>query len=278
MSRLKAVLVDDEPLALRLLQSILEEISDIEVVATGRNGREALSAVVKHTPDILFLDVQMPGMNGFEVVRRLQGDTIPLVIFTTAFDEYAIEAFEVHAVDYVLKPLENERLALAIERARGRLPNPGAAQAGDALQNEKARLVASIEALNEPQGTASASPPGGAAAGKLAVKDRGKITMLNQADVEWIDAAGDYMCVHARGTTHIMRSTMKELEQQLCSETFKRVHRSTLVNLNYIEQITTLTKGEFLLTLSSGAEVKVSRNYRKPIKEYLDFRKTSTAN
>ncbi|GAA5524783.1 transcriptional regulatory protein BtsR [Microbulbifer aestuariivivens] len=270
MSHLRAVLVDDEPLALRLLQSLLEEVPGIEVVATCRNGREALSAVARHTPDILFLDIQMPGMNGFEVVRRLQGDTIPLVIFATAYDHYAIEAFEVHAVDYVLKPLEAERLQVAIQRARERLHQRSAASGTSSEEHsaEKGRLMASLDSLTRP-----AERPSNEGPGKLAIKDRGRIIMLNQADVEWIDAAGDYMCVHAGGNTHIMRSTMKELQQQLCATTFKRVHRSTLVNLDYIDQIKVLTKGEYLLTLASGAEVKVSRNYRQPIKDYLDASK-----
>ncbi|AOS97150.1 Transcriptional regulatory protein YehT [Microbulbifer aggregans] len=271
MSHLRAVLVDDEPLALRLLQSMLEETPGIEVVATCRNGREALSAVARHTPDILFLDVQMPGMNGFEVVRRLQGDTIPLVIFATAYDHYALEAFEVHAVDYVLKPLEGDRLEVAIQRARERLLQRSAGS-GDDTGGEKARLMASLESVD-----GRAERPSNEGPGKLAIKDRGRIIMLNQADVEWIDAAGDYMCVHAGGETHIMRSTMKELQQQLCGETFKRVHRSTLVNLEYIEQIKVLTKGEYLLTLASGAEVKVSRNYRQPIKDYLDASRGAAA-
>ncbi|MFI2812109.1 MULTISPECIES: LytTR family DNA-binding domain-containing protein [Microbulbifer] len=272
MSHLRAVIVDDEPLALRLLQAMLEELPDIEVVASCRNGREALNAVARHTPDILFLDVQMPGMNGFDVVRRLQGDTIPLVVFTTAYDQYAVNAFEVHAVDYVLKPLETERLQTALSRARERL-HAGAGQSGAGGNGEKNRLLASMEDIEQreqPDTGAPAEAPAREGKAKLAIKDRGRITMICQADIEWIDAAGDYMCVHASGETHVMRSTMKELQEQLSSETFKRVHRSTLVNLNFIEHIKVLSKGEYLLTLASGSEVKVSRNYRQPIKEYLD--------
>ncbi|SDK62271.1 LytR/AlgR family response regulator transcription factor [Microbulbifer yueqingensis] len=270
MTHLRAVIVDDEPLALRLLQAMLEELPDIEVVASCRNGREALNAVARHTPDILFLDVQMPGMNGFEVVRRLQGDTIPLVVFATAYDQYAVDAFEVHAVDYVLKPLETERLQTALSRARERLQGDSAHTGG----SEKNRLLASMEDIEQrSQGGASSAPSESQpreGKAKLAIKDRGRITMICQADIEWIDAAGDYMCVHASGETHVMRSTMKELQEQLCSDNFKRVHRSTLVNLNFIEHIQVLSKGEYLLTLASGSEVKVSRNYRQPIKEYLD--------
>lgn len=270
MTHLRAVIVDDEPLALRLLQAMLEELPDIEVVASCRNGREALNAVARHTPDILFLDVQMPGMNGFEVVRRLQGDTIPLVVFATAYDQYAVDAFEVHAVDYVLKPLETDRLQTALSRARERLQG----DAGHTGGSEKNRLLASMEDIEQRGQATTGAPateqPAREGKAKLAIKDRGRITMICQADIEWIDAAGDYMCVHASGETHVMRSTMKELQEQLCSDNFKRVHRSTLVNLNFIEHIQVLSKGEYLLTLASGSEVKVSRNYRQPIKEYLD--------
>ena len=276
MNPLRVVVVDDEPLALRLVKSMLQEIPFVEVLATCKNGREALEAVSKHCPDLLFLDIQMPGMNGFEVVRRLQGDTIPLVVFATAYDQYAIEAFEVDAVDYVMKPLEDERLAQAIQRARERLQLQAAAAASDKGPADiKGNLLHSIEKIERAHSGTATEPAAEQAQGsdavrKLAIKDRGRITMLNQAEIEWIDAAGDYMCVHAAGETHVMRSTMKELQQQLCGDTFKRIHRSTVVNLNFIAKIKVLSKGEYELTLESGAQIKVSRNYRQPIKEYLD--------
>ena len=276
MNPLRVVVVDDEPLALRLVKSMLQELPFVEVLATCKNGREALDAVSKHCPDLLFLDIQMPGMNGFEVVRRLQGDTIPLVVFATAYDQYAIEAFEVDAVDYVMKPLEDERLEQAIQRARERLQLQAAAAASDTGPADiKGNLLHSIEKIERARSGAATEPAaeqvqGTDAVRKLAIKDRGRITMLNQADIEWIDAAGDYMCVHAAGETHVMRSTMKELQQQLCGDTFKRIHRSTVVNLNFIAKIKVLSKGEYELTLESGAQIKVSRNYRQPIKEYLD--------
>ncbi|MBY6212810.1 LytTR family DNA-binding domain-containing protein [Microbulbifer agarilyticus] len=273
MVPLKTVLVDDEPLALQLLQSLLEDIPDIEVITTCRNGREALNAVATHLPDLLFLDIQMPGMNGFDVIGRLQGDIIPQVIFATAYDHYAVEAFDVNAVDYVLKPMEPERLALAVDRARARLRQQGQQQ-DHSQADEKGRLLSSLtstssqtQAVNSPADTP----------GKLAIKDGGRIILANQSDIQWIDAAGDYMCVHTNGETHIMRSTLKELQQQLCPNTFKRVHRSTLVNLNYIQEIQVLTKGEYLLTLASSEKIKVSRNYRQSIKEYLEQNQTKTA-
>ncbi|MCA0899173.1 LytR/AlgR family response regulator transcription factor [Microbulbifer agarilyticus] len=273
MAPLKTVLVDDEPLALQLLQSLLDDIPEIEVIATCRNGREALNAVATHLPDLLFLDIQMPGMNGFDVIGRLQGDIIPQVIFATAYDHYAVEAFDVNAVDYVLKPMEPERLALAVDRARARLQQQ-AQQNSHNQADEKGRLLSSLTA-HSPQSSEkriTTDTPR-----KLAIKDGGRIVLANQSDIEWIDAAGDYMCVHTNGETHIMRSTLKELQQQLCPKTFKRVHRSTLVNLNYIHEIQVLTKGEYLLTLKSSEKVKVSRNYRQPIKEYLEQNQTAAA-
>ncbi|MBN8430986.1 response regulator transcription factor [Microbulbifer salipaludis] len=266
MSQLRAVLVDDEPLALQLLQSMLEEIADIKVVATCRNGREALNAVVKYTPDILFLDIQMPGMSGFDVVRRLQGDTIPMVVFATAYDHYAIEAFEVHAVDYILKPLEMERIELAVDRARARARQEDNARGS--TRDHKAQLLASLQTAQPSSSTEGTKTV--ESSGKLAIKDRGRIVLLDQFEIEWIDAAGDYMCIHATGETHVMRSTLKDLQKQLSPDWFKRIHRSTLVNLKFIDQIKVLTKGEYLLTMKSGSEVKVSRNYRTPIKEYLE--------
>ncbi|WP_444890930.1 LytR/AlgR family response regulator transcription factor [Microbulbifer sp. DLAB2-AA] len=268
MNKLTVVLVDDEPLALRFLQSMFEEFPDIEISACCRNGREALQAVSEYSPDLLVLDVQMPGMNGFDVVSRLQADTIPLVIFATAFDEYALKAFEVHAVDYVLKPLDSARLETALDRARQRLQLAHVGKK-DIHQEEKNRLLRSIEEMSLTRGQASETRTP-VINNRLAIKDRGSITMVNQQDIEWIDAAGDYMCVHVKGETHVMRSTIKDLQKQLCPDNFKRIHRSTLVNLNYIEHIKVLTKGEYFLTLTSGAKVKVSRNYRLPIKEFLE--------
>ncbi|WP_444898766.1 LytR/AlgR family response regulator transcription factor [Microbulbifer sp. VAAC004] len=268
MNKLTVVLVDDEPLALRLLQSMFEEFPHIEISACCRNGREALQAVSEYSPDLLVLDVQMPGMNGFDVVSRLQADTIPLVIFATAFDEYALKAFEVHAVDYVLKPLDSARLETALDRARQRLQLAHVGKK-DIHQEEKNRLLRSIEEMSSTRGQASETHTP-VINNRLAIKDRGSITMVNQQEIEWIDAAGDYMCVHVKGETHVMRSTIKDLQKQLCPDNFKRIHRSTLVNLNYIEHIKVLTKGEYFLTLTSGAKVKVSRNYRLPIKEFLE--------
>jgi len=269
MNKLTVVLVDDEPLALQLLKSMLQDISDIKIVACCRNGREALQAVSDHTPDLLILDVQMPGMSGFDVVHHLQGDTIPQVIFATAYDQYALKAFEIHAVDYVLKPLDNGRLHTALNRARQRL-HQMSTSTNDSHQGEKNRLLRSIEdAVNQGNATTKAYPFH-TNSSRLAIKDRGSIIMVNQQDIEWIDAAGDYMCVHVKGETHVMRSTIKDLQKQLCVESFKRIHRSTLVNLNYIEQIKVLTKGEYFLILTSGAKIKVSRNYRQPIKEFLE--------
>lgn len=268
MTRLRTILVDDEPLARSLLRTCLEEIPAIEVVGECQNGREAVQAVMQLSPDLMFLDIQMPGMNGFEVIKALQADTMPMVVFSTAYDQYAIDAFDVHAVDYLLKPLEEERLQRAVERALTRF-----AEAGQ--QEHKFPLVGAIESIARKvegrgitgQVAARADPAAGAR--KLAVKDSDRVIMVPEEDIDWVDAAGDYMCIHVRGDTHIMRCTMKELLAKLDGVRFKRIHRSTIVNLDRIEQVKAHTKGEYFLFLDCGEQLKVSRNYRDAIKAFL---------
>ncbi|MCB1694016.1 MAG: response regulator transcription factor, partial [Pseudomonadales bacterium] len=235
MEALRALIVDDESLARKGLRLRLEQIEGVEVVGESANGREALGAAVALSPDVIFLDIQMPGMNGFEVVKRLQQEDMPLVVFVTAFDQYAIEAFNVHAVDYLLKPIDEDRLAEAVARARQHAAEKGAV-------SEKQRLIELIisitgktersvaQLLMEHDGQ-RAFPE------KLAIKDGGETTLVAARDIDWIDAAGDYMCIHACDETHIMRITMKELEQQLDPSIFQRVHRSTIVNLDRVSKV-----------------------------------------
>ena len=259
------VIVDDESLARRGLKLRLAELDDVEVVAECRNGREALSAIRELEPDLVFLDIQMPGLDGFDVVRELQGDNMPLIVFVTAFDQYALNAFDIHAVDYVLKPVEEARLAEAVERARERL-------AGTATDDQKQRLLEVIvdltgkseSAIEEMLHTDEESYPD-----KLTIKDGSEVTLVPTHDIEWVDAAGDYMCVHAQGETHVMRSTMNDLEAQLDPGTFQRIHRSTLVNLKRVVKLSSHINGEFFLTLDCGARLKMSRTYKDKVAHFL---------
>jgi DNA-binding LytR/AlgR family response regulator len=261
MVDLRTVIVDDEPLALELLRSLLERIGGIEIVAECKNGRQAIAAVEKLEPDLLFLDIQMPGLNGFDVAKALQPDTIPLIVFATAYDQFALDAFDVHAVDYVLKPIEAGRLRQAIDRARERC-------AANRLLNEngKASIIRAIDTLAQRSGEKSAED----ATEQLVIRDSGTIHLIEQDRIDWIDAAGDYMCIHIGGDTIITRITMKQLLDELDNNIFARIHRSTVVNLERVERVTPLGKGEAMLFLQQGKSLKVSRSYSESVKRLIN--------
>lgn len=272
MSKLTAVIVDDEPLALKLLASKLAQSSQVEIVGQGRNGRQAIDLIMDLSPDLVFLDIEMPGLNGFDVVKHLQSDIVPLVVFTTAYEQYALDAFEIHAVDYILKPIDETRINRAVERA---VERKMAAQ----LEDNKPRIIDAINSIRRSQSEHANVQPdvisrtqSALVDAKVVIKDRDEITVLKQSEIKWIDAAGDYVCVHVDGETHIKRSTMKELLEELDDTIFKRIHRSTIVNLNFIEKVIPHTKGEFFLKLGEFERVKVSRNYKEAIKSFLTDR------
>lgn len=264
-SKLRTIVVDDEPLALKLMLSKLAKIPEIEVIASCKNGREAIDAVMEHSPDLMFLDIQMPGLNGLEVVKHLQNDLQPLVVFATAFEQYALDAFDAHAVDYVVKPIDDTRIRVAVERALQR----------HLIQQQiktKEQVIGALESLSAEKSVAwenSEEQQTPNENKKIVIKDRDEIHIISQSDIQWIDAAGDYICVHAKGQTHVKRSTLKEMLNELDDNIFKRIHRSTIVNLSYIQKVIPHTKGEFFLMLGEYDKVKVSRNYKDVIKRYL---------
>ena len=268
MKPLSAIIVDDEQLARRGLSVRLKQLPDVEILAECANGQEALIAVAQHSPDILFLDIQMPGMDGFQVVEQLQGDDMPMVIFVTAYNEYAVDAFKIHAIDYVLKPVEEERLEEAVQRARQHREQEESTAGKDKLvkliMSMTGETAASVEAMADHGESRGDSWPE-----KITVKDGSDIQFIRVADISWIDAAGDYMCIHAAGKTHIMRITMKQLEGMLNPAKFLRVHRSTIVNNRVITGAQTLSNGEYLLNLEGGTQLKVSRSYKDRIREFL---------
>ena len=271
MVKLKTIVVDDESLARKLMLSYLKEFPEIEVLAECANGREAVTAVLELEPDLMFLDIRMPGFNGFEVIKKIQPEILPMVIFCSAYERYALDAFDVHAVDYIVKPLDEQRLHLAVMRAVSRYMED--LHSG----GNKGFLLGAIDAItsNVEERTAvnqatrnvslSAYPQR-----KITIKDRDSIKLIKTDSIAWVDAAGDYMCVHAEGETHIMRCTMKQLLKELDADVFKRVHRSTIVNLNCIEEVIPHTKGEYFLQIDNGERIKVSRNYRGTIKSFLN--------
>jgi two-component system, LytTR family, response regulator len=265
--KLKAIIVDDEELARQGLSMRIEQYEDLEVVKECHNGREAIAAIIEHEPDIVFLDIQMPGMTGFEMINEVQGDVMPMVIFVTAYDAFAVDAFKVHAIDYLLKPVEGERLASAVERAKQQKQQESAV-------NEKQKLLDLAVSLTgkSPAAIGELLESGEEIvehADRLAIKDGSSITFVPVRDIDWIDAAGDYMCVHANKETHIMRTTMKELEAKLDPSIFQRVHRSTIVNLERVEKVSSHINGEFHLTLSCGSSLKMSRSYKEKVKHFF---------
>ena len=268
---LRTIVVDDESLARRGLKLRLEQLDDVEVVAECRNGREALAAIAEQAPDLVFLDIQMPGMDGLDVVREIQPDDMPLIVFVTAFDQYAVQAFDLHAVDYVLKPVEEERLEQAVDRARS-------LRADRDSSRDKMRLLELVRTMtgrSEDDITAMLEAPEAAAeaaAGypeKLVIRDGGTTSLVPVRSIDWVDAAGDYMCVHAGGETHVMRVTMKTLEAQLDPRVFARIHRSTIVNTDRVVKVCSHMNGEYFLSLDCGARLKMSRSYRDRIDDIL---------
>lgn len=266
---LKVIVVDDEPLARRGMLVRLADFPELNIVAECSNGEEAVAAIREHQPDAVFLDVEMPGLDGFGVLKQLQQLQIdlPYVVFVTAYDHYALNAFEVQALDYVLKPVEKERLAAAVaklmknfeakdnQRHKGQLAAVVAQLTGEKTDQILQRLDQSQPVMNERFPEA------------ISIKDSGEITRVPVSAIDWVDAAGDYMCIHTRdGQTHILRRTMKELEQELDPKLFVRVHRSAIVNVNTIAKLQMLANGEHQLMLTNGQAVKVSRSYKDRVK------------
>ncbi|WP_218355229.1 LytR/AlgR family response regulator transcription factor [Alteromonas lipotrueiana] len=265
---IKTIIVDDEPLARRGLRARLERHADVNVIAECQNGLDAVSAISQHRPDLVFLDIQMPGLNGFQVIHRLRelNQPIPLIVFVTAYDSYAIKAFDVHALDYLLKPADDERLTGALDKVRDYLTN----QYQDAQSRKLAGLVADLtgddceEILRKlANGEAIETNPYPEV---LAIKDGSEVTRVAVQDIQWVDAAGDYMCVHAIDGMHIMRKTMKELEQELNPQWFVRVHRSAIANIRFVKKLVSHISGEYHLILQNDTELKVSRSHRDKVK------------
>ncbi|NQV70582.1 MAG: response regulator transcription factor [Pseudohongiella sp.] len=266
-SLLKTIIVDDEELARQGLAMRLQNSDQVEVVASCANAKQAMAAIVEHEPDLMLLDIQMPGKTGIEMIKEIQADIMPMIIFVTAYDSFAIDAFEMNAVDYLLKPVENERLIEAIAKAVEQKNQRTAV-------NEKQRLLNMVVSITGKSASAIGEllenqEESNEHADRLAIKDGSSITFVPIKDIDWIDAAGDYMCVHVAGETHIMRTTMKVLEEKLDPSIFQRVHRSTIVNLQRVEKVSSHINGEFHLSLSCGSSLKMSRSYKEKVKHFF---------
>jgi two-component system LytT family response regulator len=265
---IRTILVDDEPLATQGLMLRLQAHDDVEVIATANNGREAIRAIKTHKPDLVFLDIQMPGFDGFSVIQGLMDVEPPLFVFVTAYSEYALRAFEVQAVDYLEKPVLEDRLATTMERVRQRMAERGAQQHAERLAEALAEHAPeAAEELGE--AAPATAPESGRFEKMINIKDQGQIFRVDVDTIERIDAAGDYMCIQTGDNTLILRETMKDLEKRLDPRRFQRVHRSTIVNLDLVRQVKPHTNGECFLVLNSGAQVKVSRSYRDVVARFV---------
>ena len=264
---IRTILVDDEPLATQGLMLRLEAHDDVEIVATAANGREAIRAIKTHKPDLVFLDIQMPGFDGFSVIQGLMDVEPPLFVFVTAFGEHALRAFEAQAVDYLVKPVDEDRLAATLDRVRQRLSEKRSAEEAGRLKEALAEHAP--EAAGELADGSADAPSSNRFERIINIKDQGQIFRVDVDTIERIDAAGDYMCIQTGDNTLILRETMKDLEKRLDPRRFQRVHRSTIVNLDLVRQVKPHTNGECFLVLDSGAQVKVSRSYRDVVARFV---------
>jgi two-component system LytT family response regulator len=258
---LRVVVVDDEELARRGIRRRLERLADVEIVAECGGGREAVEAVRRTAPDLVLLDVQMPGMSGFEVVEEIGWESFPPVIFITAHDQHAVRAFEIHALDYLLKPIDDERFDLALARAR------------DALRRERdGDLRRRLAALLGERGQPAIDPAGPETRpARFVVRSGGRVVFVAAEEIDWIEAAGDYVR-HAGRRTWLLRETMGGIEGKLDPARFARIHRAAIVNVERIGEMRPHDNGEYLVRLRDGTELKLSRSYRQSLQRLVDGR------
>lgn len=250
-ARIKAVIVDDEPLAREKIREMLKEDAAIEVVAECASGSKAVAAIEKLHPDLLFLDIQMPQMDGFAVLRAISQENMPHVIFVTAYDQYALKAFEVYALDYLLKPFDRERFRSALNRAKSQVRKDQTTQVSEGI-------LALLAELQAP-----------AAADRLVIKNAGRIHFLKTNEIDWIEAEGNYVRIHSGKESHLLREPISSLETQLNGKKFLRIHRSTIVNLDRIQELQPWFHGEYRIILKDGTQLMLSRSYREKLQQVL---------
>lgn len=250
--KIQALIIDDEPPARSVIRKMLAEDSEIEVVGECSNGIEAINSIQKLSPDLLFLDIEMPEVDGFGLLESFDEEKIPAVIFVTAYNQYAVRAFEVSAIDYLLKPFDHERMAKALEKAKANLRERSDAERSGQVLELLQRLNTKQEAL-----------------GRFVVKNNGRVLLVPCEEIDWIEASGNYVLLHKRGEKHILRETMKRIEKRLDPDKFSRIHRSTIVNIDSIKELQTHFNGEHLVILKSGTELTLSRRYREKLSQKL---------
>jgi two-component system LytT family response regulator len=266
---IRTLIVDDEELARRGIELRLRKHAAFEVVNQCANGREALAAIADDKPDVVFLDIQMPRLSGLEVLERLPQESMPVIVFVTAFDQHALQAFDAQALDYLLKPINDERFIRTLERVRTQLLQRQAATQRERLM----QLLAATRGVNCIDATSlQAQTETQRYAAILPLNDQTGTIRMPVSSIDWIDAAGDYMCVHTEGRTYVLRETMKSLEALLDPDVFCRVHRSTIVNISRVRRLQPHMNGEYFLTLEGEQQIKLSRSYRDQVDRLLQRR------
>lgn len=249
---IRALIVDDEPLARERIRDILETDSEIEIIGECASGEEAIEAIERQTPDLVFLDVEMPGKDGFAVLEELGPERIPAIIFVTAYDQYAVRAFEVYALDYLLKPFDQERFEKALMRAKAHIQN-------EKSENITERILSALEEIK--------SKP--VHLERLVIKMNGHVLFVKTDDIDWLEAEGNYVRLHAGKESYLLRDTISALEGQLDPKRFVRVHRSAIVNVDRIQELQAWFHGEYRIILREGVQLTLSRSYREKLHELL---------
>lgn len=246
------LIVDDEPLARDRIREMLKGDREIQIVGEAGNGREAIEAIVLHTPDIVFLDVQMPDMDGFEVLKTLRMKRLPLIIFCTAYDKHALRAFDVHAIDYLMKPFDRKRFANAMDHAKDQLKRPSGSP-------DTERIVDLLKELKQ----------GAKYLERFSIKTAEKVIFVRAEDVDSIEAEGNYVRLNLGSTSHLLRDTINSVESQIDPRIFVRIHRSTIVNMNRVKELQSWGKGEYRVVLHNGACHTLSRGYREHFDSFI---------
>lgn len=252
METIRALIIDDEPLARDGVRIHLESEPGVEIVGEAGNGEEAVDRILELKPDLVFLDVQMPGIDGFGVVEAVGADTMPVTIFVTAYDQFALKAFDAHAIDYLLKPYDAERFRRSLDRARTQLRGRKRAEVEDRLTALITELRGKREFLE-----------------RIVVRSGGRILILRIDDIDWLEAASNYVRIHAGGRQYLLRETMTNLEARLDPTQFVRIHRSTIVRLDRIKELEPLFQGDYVLILEDGTRLTSSRGYRDRLQGML---------
>jgi two-component system LytT family response regulator len=252
VTKIRTLVVDDEPIARERILSLLQQENDVEVIGQCADGVQAVSAIQQQSPDLVFLDVQMPGCDGFGVIQNIGADRMPTVVFVTAYDEYALRAFEVHALDYLLKPFGKDRFQETLKHARESLERRRAGDLGR-------RLLALVHDLKPEQQRLD----------RLVVKSGGRVFFLRTDEIDWIEAAGNYVRLHVGTSSHLLRETMNAIEGRLDPEKFFRIHRSRIVNMERIQELQPWLNGEYAVLLRTGTRLTLSRGYREKLQERL---------